>query len=242
MHKLQLRGQLLYLTGSKQTLSLAEKHNTRKIPIELETFGHINPSKIQMNQEIVSLQGMHLEEAVLQYINQAGIDINKGPLKRRDKGLAIEWVFTVTPGFECNFMALYKECLGWLQIQFPACPIAHAIVHFDEDDPHLHVIMVPIEGQKMPSSRILGYKGSSRSRLNDLYEKVGSRYGLSFPLNLKGAAKRMASETAIKACENLSYRKALGVLWNPLVSAIKSRPEPFLEALRIEPPSQWNIG
>jgi hypothetical protein len=53
MHKLDLRGHLLYLKGGKQTLELAQAHNTRNIPIELEAFHHIDPSKVHLNRELV---------------------------------------------------------------------------------------------------------------------------------------------------------------------------------------------
>ena len=64
MHKLDLRGHLLYLNGNKQTLELTQLHNTRNIPIELKAFDHIDPSKVHLNQENVSLQGKSLEGAV----------------------------------------------------------------------------------------------------------------------------------------------------------------------------------
>ena len=234
MHKLQLRGQLLYLNGTKQTLIRTEAHNTRNIPIELDTFGHIDPNKTGLNREIVSLHSESLEECVLRHISQAGIDITKGPYKRVDKGVAIEWVFSVTPGYTGDFLGLYTKCVHWLGILHPTCPIVHVIMHVDEGDPHIHVIMVPIVSNKMPSSRILGFKGISRKRIYDLYEQVGKEYNLSFPLNLKGAVKRHASEVAIQACEKRAYRKVFGPLWKPFVMAIKSRPEPFLEALGID--------
>ena len=234
MHKLQLRGQLLYLNGSKQTLIRTEAHNARNIPIELDAFGHIDPNKTHLNCEIVSLHGESLEGCVLRHIQEAGIDITRGPYKRTDKGVAIEWVFSVTPGYTGDFLGLYTKCVHWLGVLHPSCPIVHAVMHVDEGDPHIHVIMVPIVGNKMPSSRILGFKGISRKRIYDLYEQVGKEYNLSFPLNLKGAVKRHASEVAIRACEERAYRKVLGPLWKPVVMSIKSRPEPFLEALGID--------
>jgi Plasmid recombination enzyme len=233
MHKLDLRGHLLYLKGKKQTLELAQLHNTRNIPIELEAFDHIDPSKVHLNQEINSLHGKTLEEAVMGAITEAGIDLSKGTFKRKDKGYAIEWVFTVTHGFECNFIELYNQCLEWLKIRHPSCPIVHAVIHMDEGEPHLHAIMVPIEDKHVPASKILGFKGCSRERSFDLYEKVGIKFGLAYSMNLKGAAKKEASEKAIKQLEKLHYREIFGSLWNPLKLAVQARPEPWLDELGI---------
>jgi len=233
MHKLDLRGHLLYLNGTKQTLELAQRHNTRKIPIELYAADRIDPTKTHLNQEIVSLYGKSLEEVVKDAICEAGIDITKGTFKRKDKGYAIEWVFSVTHGFECNFAELYAHCLKWLTLRHPNCPIVHAVIHFDEGEPHLHAIMVPIEGKHLPASKILGFKGCSRERSYDLYEQVGIHFGLAYSMNLKGAAKKEASEKAIKQLEKLRYREILGSLWKPLKSAVQARPEPWLDELGI---------
>ena len=233
MHKLELRGHLLYLNGGKQTLSKAEAHNTRKIPVEFEAFNHIDPSKIHLNHEFASLSGESLEAKVKRLITEAGINLDKGRYIRPNKGLAIEWLFTVTPGFVCDFKDLYSKSLEWLQESMPTCPIAHAIIHYDEADPHMHVIMVPLDGNRLPASKILGYKGISRARANDLYEKVAKGFGLSPPTRLSGAMKRHAAAMTIKVCEKFDYRKILGRMWQPLVMAIQSRPEPFMEALGV---------
>jgi hypothetical protein len=236
MFKLEIRGILLYRKGHRNTLRLAELHNSRSIPTELDAFGHIDPRKSILNHEIVSLQGKPLEETVVHMIEAAGMDTNKGTLKRADKGYAIEWLFSVTHGFECDFIKLYAKCLEWLKTQHPACPIAYAIIHFDEAWPHMHVVMVPIEGSHLPASDILGYKGISRQRTQDLYEQVGKYFGLSYGMNLKGAAKKNASDSVIKELQKRGYEERVGLLWEPICSAVHARPEPFFEAsgIRIE--------
>lgn len=233
MHKLELRGILLYRNGGRNTLKSAHAHNTRNIPIELDAFHHIDPSKVHLNKELVALDGNTLEQSVLERITNAGINTQKGPYKRKDKAYAIEWMFSVTHGFECDFEKLYKECLEWLRSRHPDCPIVYAVIHHDEGDPHLHVIMVPISGKHMPASKILGFKGCSRERAFDLYEKVGIHFGLAYSINLKGSAKKQASEKALKELEKRFYREKVAELWQPIKSAIQSRPEPFLEALGI---------
>ena len=45
--------------------------------------------------------------------------------------------------------------------------------------------------------------------------------------------KRHAAAMTIKVCEKFDYRKILGRMWQPLVMAIQSRPEPFMEALGV---------
>ena len=241
MHKLELRGSLLYLKGSKQTILMTEAHNARKIPIELQPNGRIDPEKSLYNTVIVDIDFDSLESKVKKVISDAGINIEGGRYKRPNKGLAIEWLFTVTPGFECDYLALYKETLKWLRQWLPCCPIVYAVIHFDEADPHMHVVMVPLDGKRLPASKILGYKGVSRARVIDLYEQVGKKFGLSHPARLTGAAKKRAAELTIKVCERFSYRNKLGKMWQPFVMAIQSRPEPFMDVLGINPSREEEI-
>ena len=220
---------------------MAEAHNARKIPIELQPNGRIDSTKSIHNTVIESIDCGSLEEKVKRIISDAGINLESGRYKRPNKGLAIEWLFTVTPGFECDYVELYKKTLDWLRKWLPNCPIAYAIIHFDEADPHMHVVMVPLDGKRLPASKILGYKGVSRARVIDLYEQVGKKFGLSHPARLTGAAKKRAAELTIKVCERFSYRNKLGKMWQPFVMAIQSRPEPFMDALGINPSREKEI-
>ena len=233
MYKLTVHGTLLKRNGFKRTLALAEAHNLRKIPAEVKTFNHINPEQSHLNRELIPLGTEALEDRVLRLVTEAGINPNKGVNKRFDKAYAIEWMFTATHGFQCNFESLYIECLDWLRLRYPSCPIAHAIIHYDENTPHLHVIMVPIVGSKLPSSNVLGYKGICRKRNEDLYSIVAHKYGFTSSQHLKGHAKRIASQKAIEACKELASHDFKESLWQPLMQAIQSRPEPFLHALNI---------
>jgi hypothetical protein len=233
MFKLTLRGTLLKLDGRSNTIALADAHNLRKIAAEFKTFNHIDKKRTELNLELIPVGIEPLTQKVLRIVQEAGIDPGKGVYKRPDKGYAIEWLFSVTHGFTCNFEELYRECLDWLALRYPTCPIAHAVIHYDEDYPHLHVVMIPIEGSQLPSSKILGYKGVSRERNEDLFRHVGHKYGFTCEGHLKGAAKRYASEMAIQACEKLDWHEFRERLWDTLIQSIKTRPEPFLHALKI---------
>jgi len=233
MYKLELRGQPLKRVGFKNTIALTEAHNLRNIHAEFKTFNHIDRDRTSFNVEIVSLAHQTLEERVFSLITAAGLDLNSPYIKRKGKAYAIEWMFTTTHGYQCDFVALFTECLDWLANYYPTSPIAHAIIHFDEGDPHLHVVTVPIVGKKMPASRMVGYKGVSHTRNKDLYLNVGQKYGFTCWAYLKGAAKKTVSTVAINEAEKLSAEDFKSKLWLPLKQAIASRPEPFLQALNI---------
>jgi Plasmid recombination enzyme len=242
MYRLSVHGSLLKLNGLSKTIALAEAHNLRKIAAEFKTFKHIDRNRSHLNVELVPSGDQPLTQKVLEIVKDAGIDPNKGVNKRFGKAYAIEWVFTTTHGFRCNFESLYKDCLDWLTLRYPTCPIVHAVIHYDESDPHMHVIMVPIVGKNLPSSKLLGYKGICRKRNEDLFKVIGQKYGFTSGESLKGSAKRMASIKAIEACEKLNWHDFRKRLWQPLIHAIQTRPEPFLKALDISVSDLQEMG
>lgn len=232
-YQISLRGILLRRKGKANTLAMAEAHNRRKIPVELESFAHIDPSKTSLNVELVSLQDLSLEDVILGVLHENVVDLNSRTNKRKDKGFAIEWLFSVTLGYAANHLQLYTDCLIWLKGYFPNCPVVHAVIHYDENEPHMHVIMVPLEGNRLPASKVLSFKGGYRSRINSLYAAVGSKYGLVNRVSLRGALKKAAADSIILACNRRGIPSLLKNIWPPLKTCILNNPEDFLDPLGI---------
>jgi hypothetical protein len=231
--RISLRGILLKRKGPANTLAMAEAHNRRKISVELASFSHINPSKILLNQELISLKGVSLEDAVLSVLYDRGIDLNSQTNKRKDKGFAIEWLFSVTLGYEGDHLSLYNDCLSWLAAYYPDCPLVHAVVHYDENEPHMHVIMVPIRGNSLPASNIYSYKGGAKTRNSNLYAAIGKKHGLTLKTTLKGAIKKRAAEVVIEALEKRNTPSFMGNIWPAIKSSIRNSPDGFLDPLGI---------
>lgn len=232
-YRISVRGVLLKRKGSAHTLAMAEAHNTRKIAMELASFAHIDSSRTWLNQELISLSGKSLEDAVLDVLREKEVDLSSQTNKRKDKCFAIEWLFSVTLGYEGDHRSLYIDCLDWLSAYYPNCPLVHAVVHYDENEPHMHVVMVPLEGKRLPGSRILSYKGGARARDNDLYESIGIKHGLTSRISLKGAIKYRAAEAVINALEARHIPSFMGRIWPAVKSSIRNSPDEFLDPLGI---------
>jgi hypothetical protein len=234
MNSIRLLGILLRREGPAHTLAMAEAHNRRKIPVELVTFAHIDSSKSASNKELISLNGISLEDAILGVLHKRGVDLNHRTNKRKDKGFAIEWLFTVTLGYAGNHLQLYKDCLSWLESYFPNCPLVHAVIHYDENEPHMHVIMIPLDGTRLPASDLLSYKGASKARLNSLYAALGVKHGLIARTNLTGAVKKAVAKAVIEALELRGVPAVLQNAWPPMKICIQNSPDGFLGPLGIQ--------
>lgn len=231
--QISLRGILLKRKGPAHTLAMAEAHNRRKIPVELSAFAHIDPSKSASNIELISLNDISLEDAILEVLNKRGVDLNHRTNKRHDKGFAIEWLFSVTLGYEGDHLSLYNDCLSWLAAYYPDCPLVHAVIHYDENEPHMHVIMIPIRGNSLPASDILSFKGEARTRNSNLYTAIGKKHGLTLKTSLKGAIKKRAAEIVIDALEKRNTPSFMGNIWPAIKSSIRNSPDGFLDPLGI---------
>jgi hypothetical protein len=234
MSKVTIFARNLRLTGHTRTLSLAQKHNQRLIVQEIGGYGSIDGSQIALNLELVTLNGKSYEEAVLDVLRAHGLDLDHYNYRKKNRGYAVELVFSVTAGHHCDFNAMYADSLGWLRSYYPECQIIHAVIHHDEDTPHMHVILVPLVNGKLQAAKISGYTGVSQKRNLSLFEYLDKRYGLTFPVYLKGAAKKAGAKLAIQRYLAMPSHEIKRVLEQPILNSIYARPEPYLYALGIK--------
>lgn len=233
MSKVTVFAHNLRLNGHKKTLALAEKHNCRLIAQEIGGYGGIDGKRTPLNLELIKLDGNSCEEAAKSVLRSLGLDLDHYSYRKKNRGYSVELVFSVTAGHRCDFNSMYADSLGWLRDYYPESHIVHAVIHHDEDTPHMHVILVPIVNGRLDADEISGYKGVSRKRNISLFEYLDKRYGLTFPVYLKGAEKKTGAALAIKHFQRLPEVEIKNVLEQPILKSIYARPEPFLYALGI---------
>jgi hypothetical protein len=233
MSKVTVFANVLRLKGHTRTLDLAEKHNCRRIAQDIGGYGGIDGRRTPQNLDLVSLNGRSYEEIVLDFLRSKGFDLNHYSFRKSNRGYAVEMVFSVTSGHQCDFNAMYADGLNWLRGYYPECHIVHAAVHHDEDTPHMHVIVVPILNGRLDADSIRGYVESSKRRNLSLFKYLDKRYGLTFPVYLKGAEKKAGAGLAIKYYRKLPETEIKRVLDEPILKSIYARPEPYLYALGI---------
>jgi hypothetical protein len=234
MSKITIVVNTLVLKGHTKTINLAEKHNLRKMPSKVGCgYGGINPQLSHLNIELIKFKEESLEASVLHEIKLKGIDINKPRIKNKNRGFALEFIFCVKSGHQCDFKGLYSECLDWLRGFYLECPIIHAVIHFDEGTPHMHVIIVPFVNNELQGDKIKRYVGESSKRNQACFNYIYPKYGLSFPFYLKGSKKQVGAELAIQAMKDIADIDLRKIINRPLHQSIYARPEGYLHALGI---------
>jgi hypothetical protein len=233
MNKINFKAHLLKLNGKKQTLILAELHNTRKLSNPIFSYGNIDPEKSHLNIELVSCDGSFEDKAIEIVKNTVNDFFTDGRYRNRSRGYGIEFVFNVTSSFTCDFYSLYSDSLDWLKSQLPECPILQAVIHMDEGTPHMHVILVPIVGGRLKADEVRGFKYVNTSRHISLFDYLKNKYDLTYPIYLRGAAKKAGAKLAVEALGRLSQEDAIRVLTKTATASIHSNPELFLHELGI---------
>lgn len=234
MFKATVRCNPLRLLGHKKTLYIAERHNTRAWidKNKPDYWGKVDPSRSHLNLELIPLVNSTYEELAFRYIKERGIDITSHKsFKRSDRGYALEYVIGVTAGFDYNGdpNRFYRKVHEWFINYHPECPILHSVIHHDEADPHLHIIVVPIVNGRLNASKVLAFKDSG-IRDESLYNYMTPEYNLTYPKYLRGADKKVGVEIAIERFHEVIGSKIDSVWHQPVIQSIHARPEPFLRA------------
>jgi len=233
MASLQIRAHVLKRFGAEKTLALAYAHNSRVMYPRNGLVNGIQLSKSWQNLELISLKSDNSEQAAADVMLSRGIDPLSREIQARHRGWAIELVITVTSGHKCTYDALFAEAVEGLIKTHPESVVIHAIVHYDQGQPHCHLIMVPILDGRLQADKLRGYVNETARRNQVIFESLRGAYGLEPPSYLCGALKEKAAKLAIEALHATRSESVVEVLGQQIEKAIAARPEPFLKPLGI---------
>lgn len=202
------------LTKPRQLLQAA-RHNLREIQAEFgATAGKIDAAKICLNMR---LAGPDTAYGVASLADQIRDDACIPPVTRKNGVRAAELLITL-PGFEgvSDPRAFFSDSLEWVRA-FLKVPVLSAVVHMDESEPHMHVLLLPItlQGQWL-GYKVFGGKQWIGSAYQDFFDAVAFKHGLK-----KSAPMKKSEREALAA----SVRAMLG----PYISA--ETPLEVIEAL-----------
>ena len=191
---------------SKKQLSLKDafNHNRRLVVVE-----NADASKTRYNEELIRCDmDKTYEELVDEKLLKAGytkdkknpnrLRDNNGYLLRKDAVKAIEFIFTFSPE-EIDNINLDKwknDSLEWLQKRMTANAgltgnnVISATLHMDEETPHIHAIVVPldIEG-KLNCFHYITYKSCLRDMQSEYAEFLQSK-GYSLKRGIEYSTRR----------------------------------------------------
>lgn len=108
-----------------------------------------------------------------------------GVKERKDSNVGITGVYTASAEWfrthtKDEWMAYFSDCLAFHDKVYGHC--INAVVHLDEDVPHMQCISVPLiqdeSGWHLSAKKIMGNRADYQKRQDQFYEQVGEHYGM----------------------------------------------------------------
>ena len=219
---------------SKTQLRSALLHNKRQIESEMGPAGHIDPARMHLNYPLVgaghsSLLWGEVEKALADHREHTKRQI------RHDAVMAVEILFSVSAANTgINLAPYFEDCVNWSINEFAPAQVLSAEVHFDEANPHMHVIFLCVTKTKLVASSVVGYTKKYRERLESFFLEVGKKHGLELPPpRLSRSSLRAMASQAIEKIEQSKDPITLSAHYPAIVEAIKRNPAPFARTLSI---------
>lgn len=218
----------------------AARHNLREIQAERGPDSHIDSRRTPEN-EVLAGPGSAAEVAALadQLMVRAGVD----PKKFRLDGVRlVEVICSLPPDFKGDARAYFVDCLEWAGRHYAGAEnIVSAVIHRDEAQLHLHVLLVPLQDGRMAGSQMASYYPAAlKADQKSFHEEVASKHGLRRAARLSPANKAALSTAVTQHLRTQKDPAMTSQAWVAIRAAIDADPRPFAEALgvAVEPPSK----
>lgn len=171
--------------NNRGNLTVAFHHNYRTV--ESESFRHVNEARSYMNHDLVNTAGIEYGELIENRFRQVERITGIYPKKRKDAVIAIQVVLSFSHGSEeelgFTVEAWEEEALNWLKDYFGEENVLSAMVHLDEQTPHMHAIITPITQDLRLCARDFTGGAKKLIALDNSYGKaMKEAFGLELPL------------------------------------------------------------
>ena len=224
-----------------QPLLVAAKHNLRELQAESGGREHISMELSHLNTVLHGPSKANAIEALAQEL-KVKYAVPKRKL-RKDHVQALEFVISVRSDSDVDTMAYFRASTRWLIGVFGEDMLLNAVVHYDEAEPHMHALVLPIvEGQYMGGAAI--DMTNLPKLIKQFADTVGKSFGLTFERKSKlDAAQRTAAFNSVIDCLKRENDPVItSRIWGGVVRHLMSSPQEYLEILGLQMPSVRNKG
>lgn len=217
------------------SLSDAVRHNRRLIAAEVgvSSKSKINPARCHLNQ---TLCGPDALAGVLELAEQTRLAAGVFKVKK-DYVQAVELLFSLpSDSLIADVTGYFKQCLKWAQKSI-GLVILSADCHFDEPNPHCHVLLSPFVGGVSRAKELRSRQGINQLS-ESFFKSVAGPAGLRRQgAKMVGLVKQWAADAVVDRLRAIEAPEIAGALWPLTQDSIKKNPLPYLLALGIDPAS-----
>lgn len=175
----------------------ALRHNMRAIQAELGADSHIAPYRTHLNQVIygkrTAKSANELRCRILQRL--------KLTKPRTNAVHAIEVVISLPVDQKINQLGFFLCARDWIKAHYGGLML-HAVIHNDEDAPHMHALILPIVNKKLQGNALKGNRTRMMNLQSDFYREVCAPFGLEKPQSkLNTNTQKQMAQAVIREIE-----------------------------------------
>lgn len=208
---------------------VAMRHNLREIAAEMGAASHIDPHRTQLNQVIHgrnSSQGIERTRSwVLNYLKMAK--------SRKNAVHAIEIVVSIPPQATINQLAFFISARDWLKANYGGLMI-HAVIHNDEEAPHMHALILPIVNKRLQGNALMGNRNRFIQLQRDFYDEVCAPFGFDKPKPKSKSSQKSAAQAVIDSIAQKPYLWMQAEFQEAVISCIYKNPIAFYKFVGFE--------
>lgn len=183
-----------------EVLKRVMRHILREIQTEFGERANsaINPRRIQFNEVLFGLNtangvaGVALE-----------LMLTAKAARRANAALGIEIVCSLPNDLTIDYQAYFKDAVQWAKKYFDV-PMLSAVIHNDEDYPHVHIVMLPMREGKLMGRNLLDDIPKQNAMHKSFNAEVGKRYGLKAPKRYSAEVRHIAMQSAHEYMRDVS--------------------------------------
>ncbi len=171
----------------------ALRHNLREIISTAHEHKHaIDPSKSSNN---VILRGAKTSVEA-KALHEQLKENNAIKSLHRDHVAAVEVVIS-TPASYGEPLKYFEASVAFFE-RFWRQPVLSAVVHFDQPNPHVHILVSPFANGRLIGSSLIGYKSQISALARSFHTEVGKPFGFALSPQLTVAERLNISNETIE--------------------------------------------
>ena len=218
--------------GKPCSLLQAVRHNLRFLQKKYGAVPSIDPTRTHLNE---ILEGPESPEEVvaLSHSLMEAEGVAKAVL-REDYTQAVELIFSLKANHQLDENAYFLACVIWAKNRFGSAKVLSAVVHKDEQHPHLHVLISPLVDGRVNGSALVT-KAKFAALNASFFNEVARIFGLQKPPARLAGAKRSQLANRVLAWLQSNHDPVLrSMAWPCIRETIERDPVPFAESLGFE--------
>ena len=174
----------------------ALRHNHRELQSELGCAGDIDASRCHLNIVLAGhTSAGECEAHALALFNGAKL--------KRNHMQALEIVFSLPHDTGIDVREYFGACLAWAKT-YHALPVLSAVVHLDQAKPHMHLLLLPIDGNGEYMRGVNPSKVEVRQATESFAQRVALPFGLQRPgAKLGGETRKLAIQAVYDTCARM---------------------------------------